>query len=86
MADIKLPARSLHIYYREENNLFGRIGQRGGRGSQSRSSSVQSGGETRAGSNPAFGTMVETKGIPAKPGVPFFIHKSPVGKFLGSLE
>jgi len=42
MADIKLPARSLHIYYREENNLFGRIGQRGGRGSQSRSSSVQS--------------------------------------------
>jgi hypothetical protein len=43
MADIKLPARSLHIYYREENNLFGRIGQRGVRGSQSRSSSGQRG-------------------------------------------
>ena len=43
MADIKLPARSLHIYYREENNLFGTIGQRGVRGSQSRSSSGQRG-------------------------------------------
>jgi hypothetical protein len=31
MADIKLPARSLHIYYREENNLSGRYSQSGGK-------------------------------------------------------
>ena len=62
MADIKLPARSLHIYYREENNLFGRIGQRGGRGIQSRSSSVQSGGETRGDSSPPFDTVWNLKG------------------------
>jgi hypothetical protein len=26
--------------------------------------------------------MLETKGIPAETGVPFFIKKSPMGKFL----
>jgi len=31
------------------------------------------GGETRAGSNPAFGTILKVKGIPVKTGVPFFV-------------
>jgi hypothetical protein len=29
--------------------------------------------------------MLETKGIPAETGFPFFIKKSPMGKFLGNL-
>jgi hypothetical protein len=45
-----------------------------------------SGGETRAGSNPAFGTMLETKEIPVETGVPFLIGKRNKWKFYGSLE
>jgi len=37
------------------------------------------------GSSPAFGTMLETKGIPVKTGVPFVVQKCPVGKFWGNL-
>ena len=42
--------------------------------------------ETRGGSSPPFGAMLETKGILALAGVPFLIEKCPEGKFWGSLE
>jgi hypothetical protein len=37
------------------------------------------------GSRAPFGTILETKGIPANTGVPFFVGKCPVGKFWYSL-
>ena len=43
-------------------------------------------GKIRAGSNPAFGTILKLKGIPAVSGVPFSVQKCPMGKFYGSLE